>query len=206
LEHSAEAVPQKNKANIAAAIFVAIVTLSAFDITPIVVNAIAGAGLMIAMGCLTLQQATRAFDRQIYLLIGSSIALATALEATGGAKLIADTTVLVLRDFPPSILLSGLFLVMAILTNILSNNAVAALFMPIALEIAHRTGASPQAFAAAVIFAANCSFATPIGYQTNLLVMGPGHYRFSDFIKAGTPLVVIIWLTFSILAPWYYGL
>ena len=206
LEHSAEAVPQKNKASVAAAIFVAIVTLSAFDITPIVVNAIAGAGLMIAMGCLTLQQATRAFDRQIYLLIGSSIALATALEATGGAKLIADTTVNLLSGFPPGILLSGLFLVMAILTNILSNNAVAALFMPIALEIAHRTGASPHAFAAAVIFAANCSFATPIGYQTNLLVMGPGHYRFSDFIKAGSPLVLIIWLTFSILAPWYYGL
>lgn len=206
LEHSAEAVPQKRKANYAAAIFAAIVFLSAFDITPIVVNAIAGAGLMIAGGCLTLQQATRAFDRQIYLLIGSSIALATALEATGGAKLIADTTVSVFGGSSPAVLLSALFLVMAILTNILSNNAVAALFMPIALEVAQKSGSNPQAFIAAVIFAANCSFATPIGYQTNLLVMGPGHYKFSDFIRAGTPLVAIIWLTFSILAPWYYNL
>lgn len=206
LEHSAEAVPQKRKANYAAAIFAAIVFLSAFDITPIVVNAIAGAGLMIAGGCLTLQQATRAFDRQIYLLIGSSIALATALEATGGARLIADATVSLFEGAPPAVLLSALFLVMAILTNILSNNAVAALFMPIALEVAQKSGANPQAFIAAVIFAANCSFATPIGYQTNLLVMGPGHYRFSDFIKAGTPLAAIIWLTFSILAPWYYNI
>lgn len=206
LEHSAEAVPQKQKANFAAAIFAAIVFLSAFDITPIVVNAIAGAGLMIAGGCLTLQQAARAFDRQIYLLIGSSIALATALEATGGAKLIADGTVWLFGGASPAILLSALFLVMAVLTNILSNNAVAALFMPIAIEVAEKTGSNPQAFVAAVIFAANCSFATPIGYQTNLLVMGPGHYKFSDFIRAGTPLVAIIWLTFSILAPWYYHL
>ena len=206
LEHSAEAVPQKQKANLAAAIFAAIVFLSAFDITPIVVNAIAGAALMIAAGCLTLQQAARAFDRQIYLLIGSSIALATALEATGGARLIADGTVDLFGGASPAILLSALFLVMAILTNILSNNAVAALFMPIAIEVAEKSGSNPHAFAAAVIFAANCSFATPIGYQTNLLVMGPGHYRFADFIKAGTPLVGIIWLTFSILAPWYYHL
>ena len=95
---------------------------------------------------------------------------------------------------------------MAIMTNVLSNNAVAALFIPIALDVARRLGAPPEAFIGAVIYAANCSFATPIAYQTNLLVMGPGHYRFSDFIRAGTPLVLIIWLTFSLLAPWYYGL
>jgi len=103
-------------------------------------------------------------------------------------------------------ILSALFLVMALVTNILSNNATALLFMPVALGVAQRLGAPPQAFVAAVIFAANCSFATPIGYQTNLLVMGPGHYTFADFLKAGTPLVFIIWLTFSMLAPWYYAL
>ncbi len=206
LEHSAEPVPQKDKANLASAIFAAIVLLSAFDITPIVVNAIAGAGLMIATGCMTVQQASRAFDRQIYLLIGSSIALATAMEVTGGASLIAHGAVDALSGSPGYVLLSVLFLCMAVMSNILSNNAVAALFMPIALEAARTTGMPPAAFAAAVIFAANCSFATPIGYQTNLLVMGPGHYKFSDFMKAGTPLVAILWVTFSILAPWYYGL
>lgn len=206
LEHSAESVPQKRKARIAATIFVAIVALSAFEISPIVVNAIVGAGLMIALGCLTLNQASRAFDKQIYLMIGTAIALATALEHTGGASLIARETIALLEGAPSAVVLSVLFLLMAVLTNILSNNAVAALFMPIALDVARRVGAPPAAFAAAVIYAANCSFATPVGYQTNLLVMGPGHYRFADFVKAGTPLVVIIWLTFSILAPWYYGL
>lgn len=205
LEHSAEPVPQKDKANIASAIFAGVVLLSAFDISSIVVNAIAGAGLMIATGCLTIQQASRAFDRKIFLLIGSSIAMAMAMEITGGAALIAHGAVDALSGGPLWLLLSLLFLCMAVMTNILSNNAVAALFMPIALEIAKTTGAPPEAFAGAVIFAANCSFATPIGYQTNLLVMGPGHYRFSDFLKAGTPLVIILWLTFSILAPWYYG-
>ncbi|MCF3642291.1 SLC13 family permease [Rhizobium sp. TRM95111] len=206
LEHSAEAVPQRRKANLAITIFALVVALSAFDVTPIVVNAILGAAMMIATGCLTLPQAVRAFDRQIYLLIGASIAMATALEATGGAALIATRTVMLFEGASPGVILSALFLVMAALTNILSNNAVAALFIPIALEVARRLQAPPEAFIGAVIFAANCSFATPIGYQTNLLVMGPGHYRFSDFIRAGTPLVALLWLTFSLLAPWYYGL
>lgn len=206
LEHSAIAVPQTRKARIAVAIFVAVVLASALGIVPIAVSAITGAVLLVALGCLTLNQAARAFDRQIFLLVGSSIALATALEATGGASLIAEFTVRAMAGAPTPIVLSALFIVMAIVTNILSNNATAVLFMPVALGVAHRLGAPPQAFVAAVIFAANCSFATPIGYQTNLLVMGPGHYTFADFLKAGTPLVLIIWLTFSILAPWYYAL
>ena len=206
LEHSAEAVPQSRKARIAVAIFAAIVLLSAFSIVPIVVAAISGAVLMLLTGCLSILQAGRAFDRQIFLLVGSSVALATALEATGGAALIASSSLSLMEGASASVILSGLFLVMAVLTNVLSNNATAVLFTPIALGIAKGMGAPPEPFIAAVIFASNASFATPIGYQTNLLVMGPGHYRFSDFLRAGTPLVVIIWLTFSLLAPWYYGL
>ncbi len=206
LEHSAEAVPQSRKARIAAAIFLGIVISSAFAIMPIVVAAITGAVAMLASGCLSFNQAARAFDRQIYLLVGASVALATAMESTGGAALIASTAVSVMEGSSPAVILSVLFLVMAILTNILSNNAVAVLFTPIAIGIADGLNAPVAPFLAAVIFAANASFATPIGYQTNLLVMGPGHYRFSDFLKAGTPLVLIIWLTFSLLAPWYYGI
>ena len=206
LEYSAEAVPQSRKARIAVAIFAAIVLLSAFSIVPIVVAAVCGAVLMLLTGCLSILQAGRAFDRQIFLLVGSSVAMATALEATGGAALIASTALNLMQGAPAGVVLSGLFLVMAALTNVLSNNATAVLFTPIALGIAKGLGVSPAPFIAAVIFAANCSFATPIGYQTNLLVMGPGHYRFGDFLRAGTPLVIIIWLTFSLLAPWYYGL
>ena len=169
-------------------------------------SAISGAALMLAFGCLTIYQAARAFDRQVFLLVGSSIAMATALQSTGGAALIADTTVSLLDGAPVPVVLSVLFLVMAITTNILSNNATAVLFMPIALGVAARLGASSEAFVAAVIFAANASFATPIGYQTNLLVMGPGHYSFRDYLRVGVPLVLIIWITFSLIAPWYYGL
>ena len=206
LEHSAEPVPQSRKAVIAISIFLAIIVLSAFEILPIVVSAISGAALMLAFGCLTIYQAARAFDRQVFLLVGSSIAMATALQSTGGAALIADTTVSLLDGAPVPVVLSVLFLVMAITTNILSNNATAVLFMPIALGVAARLGASSEAFVAAVIFAANASFATPIGYQTNLLVMGPGHYSFRDYLRVGVPLVLIIWITFSLIAPWYYGL
>ncbi|KFB10464.1 SLC13 family permease [Nitratireductor basaltis] len=206
LEWSAEAVPQRRKAGIAIAIFAAIVLTAAFELLPIVVTSIAGAFTMILAGCLTLQQAGRAFDRQIFLLVGSSIAAATALERTGGAQLIADTAVNLMHGQSPAVFASGYFLVVAVMTNFLSNNATAVLFTPIGLGIAQAIGAPVELFVAATIFAANASFATPIGYQTNLLVMGPGHYTFRDFIKAGAPLVVIMWLTFSLLGPWYYGL
>lgn len=206
LEHSAEAVPQSRKAPVAGAIFLAIVVASALSLVPIAVAAIAGVAAMLATGCLSLHQAARAFDRQIFLLIGVSVAMATAMEATGGAALIANGAVGMMAGAPVYVALSALFLLIAVMTNILSNNATAVLFMPIALGIADGFGAPAAPFIAAVIFGANCSFATPIGYQTNLLVMGPGHYRFIDFIKGGTPLVVIVWVVFSLLAPWYYGL
>ena len=79
-------------------------------------------------------------------------------------------------------------------------------FTPIAVDIALELGIAPQVFAVAVVFAANCSFASPLGYQTNLLVMGPGHYRFLDFARAGAPLIILLWLTFALVAPIYYGL
>nr|WP_272212579.1 SLC13 family permease [Marinicella sp. W31]MDC2878493.1 SLC13 family permease [Marinicella sp. W31] len=187
-------------------IFAAIVVLSATGLSPMVVNSVAGALLMIVFGCLTLQQAARAFDRQIFLLVGASIAMATALEATGGARLIAETIIGLGGGSSVPVILALLFVAVALLTNVLSNNAAAALFIPIALDMARRIGAPPEVFAAAVIYAANCSFATPIAYQTNLMVMGPGHYSFSDFLRAGIPLIAIITIAFSLLAPWYYGL
>lgn len=206
LEWSAQAVPQRQKAWIAFVIFALIVLSAATSLVPIVASSVIGAAALIATGCLTLQQAARAFDRQIFLLVGSSIAAATALEQTGGARLIAETAVTAMAGQGPVVLLSGLFLVIAILTNFLSNNATAVLFTPIALDMAERTGLPVAAFIAAVIFASNASFATPVGYQTNLLIMGPGGYRFSDFVKAGLPLVLLMWLTFTAIAPWYYGL
>ncbi len=206
LEHSAESVPPRNKALVASAIFAAIVVLSATGISPMVVNAVTGALLMILFGCLTLQQAARAFDRQIFLLVGASIAMATALQATGGAQLIAEGIVGLGGGASASVMIVLLFIGVSLLTNVLSNNAAVALFIPIGISMAHQIGAPPEAFAAAVIYSANCSFATPIGYQTNLMVMGPGHYSFGDFIRAGVPLIVLLTVVFALVAPWYYGL
>ncbi|MCE7030524.1 SLC13 family permease [Jiella avicenniae] len=206
LEYSAQAIPQSAKALLATLIFVAIVSFSAAGILPIEVLSVCGAIAMVATGCLTIGEAARSFDRSIFMLVGAAIAAATALERTGGARLIADGALTALDGASPVVLLSGLFLVVAIFTNFLSNNATAVLFTPIALDIARRLGSSPEPWLACVIFGANASFATPIGYQTNLLVMGPGRYRFVDFVKAGVPLVLLVWLTFTLVAPWYYGL
>ncbi|HEY9056810.1 MAG TPA: SLC13 family permease [Aurantimonas sp.] len=206
LEYSAQTIPQSAKAGLAASIFFAIVLMAATGALPIEVLAVVGALLMVATGCLTVGEAARAFDRSIFMLIGASIAAAVALERTGGAAMIAEAAVAALAGLTPWAILSALFLVIAIMTNLLSNNATAVLFTPIALDLSRRLGTSPEAFLACVILAANASFATPIGYQTNLLVMGPGRYRFIDFAKAGVPLVILVWLTFSIVAPWYYPL
>ncbi|AJY47964.1 potassium transporter TrkA [Martelella endophytica] len=206
LEHSAESVPPRDKALIASVIFAGIVLFSASGLSPIAVNSVAGVVLMLLFGCLTMQQAARAFDRQIFLLVGASIAMSTALQATGGARLIAETIVGLGGGSSAPVIIALLFVSVALLTNVLSNNAAAALFVPIAIDMANQIDAPPAVFVAAVIYAANCSFATPIAYQTNLMVMGPGHYGFQDFMRAGIPLIILLTIAFAVLAPWYYGL
>jgi di/tricarboxylate transporter len=206
LEWSAAEVPLTERAGRALAIFLVVVAVSASGALPISIAAIAGALALIPAGCLNIRQAARAFDRRIYILIGSSLAMATPLEATGGARYIAEGVVQLLHGESPALVLSAMFLLIAIMTNFLSNNATAVLFTPIAVSTASQIGIEPMPFVVMVILAANCSFATPIGYQTNLLVMAPGHYRFTDFVKTGSPLVLLMWLAFSLIAPWYYGL
>ena len=131
--------------------------------------------------------------------------MAYAMSVSGGAQFIAEAAIDRLGDAPPAMFMSGLFLLVAILTNFLSNNATAVLFTPIAIAAATQLGIDPIPLIVSVILGANASFATPIGYQTNLLVMGAGHYRFRDFILVGSPLVIIVWMVFSVVAPWYYG-
>ena len=111
-----------------------------------------------------------------------------------------------MRGAEPSMVLSAFFLLVAALSNVLSTKATAVLFTPIAAGVALELGVPVEPFAVAVVFAANCSFASPIGYQTNLLVMTPGDYRFVDFIKVGMPMLVVVWLAFSAFAPYFYGL
>ena len=160
---------------------------------------------MILAGCLNTRQAARAFDMRVYLLIGSAIALGTALQVTGGADLLATGVVSVFAPYGPIVLMSALFLLVAILTNVLSNSATAILFTPIAVGAANQMGADPTMFAMTVLLAANTCFATPIGYQTNLLVMGPGHYRFADYLRAGAPMVVLFWIAYTVYVSLQYA-
>ena len=198
-------VPIHAKAPLAILVFLAVVAVAAFQIVPIVVAALAGAAMMIAGGCLNVRQAARAFDSKIYMLVGASLASATALQATGGADFLAGQLSSVLIGHPPVLVLGAVFALIALATNFLSNHATAVLFTPIALALAPLTGIDPMLMVLSVIMAANCSFATPIGYQTNLLVMGPGRYRFSDYLVAGVPLILLLWATFILYVVFWSG-
>jgi di/tricarboxylate transporter len=189
LEWSAHDVAARRYARRAAAIFGLVVIGAAAGLMPIVILAVSGAVAMLVAGCLNVRQAGRSLDRRVILLLPAALAMGAAMQATGGAAYLAHLLVAYSAGWGPAITLAALFLVVAVLTNLISNSATAVLFTPIAVGTAVELGVSPWPFVHAVIFAANCCFATPIGYQTNLLVMGPGHYRFADFLKVGGPLV-----------------
>jgi di/tricarboxylate transporter len=205
MEWATTALADPRRANMARIIFAGVVLTAATSLLPIVVASFLGAVAMIAGGCLNTRQAARAFDMRVYLLIGSAIALGTALQQTGGADLLATAVVSVFSPFGPVVLMSAMFILIALLTNVLSNSATAILFTPIAVGAANQIGADPSLFALTVLFAANTCFATPIGYQTNLLVMGPGHYRFADYIRAGAPMVVLFWFAFTLYISLLYA-
>jgi di/tricarboxylate transporter len=206
LERSVTALPARKDAAKAIVIFAGMVLLASSGILPIVTSALLAAFLVIALGCLNVRQARRAFDSRIFMLVGASLAAASALETTGGAAFLAHGMVALTMAGGAAVLLSALFGLIAVMTNVLSNNATAVLFTPIAISAALEIGAPVEPFVICVILAANASFATPIGYQTNLLVMGPGGYTFRDFLLTGAPLAILVWGVFTVFAPWYYGL
>jgi len=205
IEWSAENLPAVHHAWPALGIFAAVVVVSATELLPIVTAAVCGAAAMLIAKVLNIRQAGRAVDRRVVLLVAAALAMGTALQATGGAPFLAESVLAALGDAGPATVLSVFVLLIALLTNVMSNNAVAVLFTPIAVGVANGLGVSVEPFAVGIVIAASCAFATPIGYQTNLLVMAPGNYQFSDFTRAGLPLVFIIWATYSLFAPWYYG-
>ncbi len=206
LDWSTSELPDKRMAGHARLIFAAVIAAAATGLLPIVVASFVGAIAMVAFGCLNMRQALRAFDERIFFLVGAALAMGAVLEATGGAAFLANLLLSATSGAPPLALVSAFFLLVAIMTNLLSNNATAVLFTPIALSAAARLGVDPEPLVFAVLFGANCSFATPIGYKTNLLVMTPGHYRFGDFVRAGLPLIVLMWVAFSVTAAWWYDL
>lgn len=198
MEGSQHELPSRRQSIKVNLIFATVVLLATFELVPIHLAALCGALLAIFTGCINSRQAGRAVDVKILFLIAAGIGMASALEVTGGAIYLAGKIVNLMQGTHPVWIMSSLFGLMALSTNVLSNNATALLFTPIAVNTAKLLGVDPYMFIFAVIFASNCcSFATPIGFQTNLLVMGPGHYRFSDYIRAGAPLMLIVWATYT---------
>jgi di/tricarboxylate transporter len=183
-----------------------IIATAALGILPIALSAVCGVLLMLTTGCLKWFDATRALSAPVVLIIAASLAMGTAMVETGGAAYLASVYVLATEGFSPVMILSGLLLSMAVLTNIVSNNAAAVIGTPIAFGISKQLGLPPEPFVLAVIFGANMSFATPMAYQTNLLVMNAGNYKFSDFLRVGLPLALLMWITLSLLLPWLYDI
>ena len=198
--------PHTEKASTALIIMFGIVTVAALGLAPIAISAVGGVFLMLVTNCLSWRQASRALSTQVILIVVASLALGSALLQTGGAEYIAQVFVAVSSGASPAVILSGLMLLMAILTNVVSNNAAAVIGTPIAISIAHQLQVNPEPFVIAVLFGANMSYATPMAYKTNLLVMHAGGYKFMDFVRVGVPLTIIVWLGLSFLLPGMYAL
>lgn len=198
--------PTTRKAPTATVIMAAIVLTAAFGLVPIAVSALVGVLALLATNCLSWRDAVRALNTQVVMIVVASLALGTALLETGAAGYLAQVFVANTQGISPGGLLSGLMLLMALMTNIVSNNAAALIGTPIAVGIARQLELPAEPFVLAVLFGANMSYATSIAYKTNLLVMSAGGYQFSDFLRIGIPLTVIMWLAFSWLLPQMYGL
>ena len=198
--------PQTHHAKRALFIMGIVVVAAATGLMPISVSALVGLGLMIITGCLGWRDAASALSIPVVMIIVTALALGTALRGTGMADYIAVSFVNAAFGLPSPVVLSAFLLLMTVMTNIVSNNAAAAIGTPIGISIAQQLGVSPEPFILAVLFGANMSFATPYGYQTNLLVMSAGGYKFADFLRVGIPLTLIMWVGFSVVLPLLYEL
>ncbi|RZV38658.1 MAG: SLC13 family permease [Chromatiales bacterium] len=198
--------PKAHRAKRALLVLVLVVAAAAFGLLPIATSALIGVGLMIALGCIAWRDVGRSLPVAVIMLIVASLAMGKALVATGMAAFLAGGFVSAAGGLPTPVIISAFILIMAVLTNIVSNNAAAVIGTPIAIGVAQQLGIDPMPFVLAVLFGANMSFATPFGYQTNLLILSTGGYRFTDFLKAGVPLILILWVGFSIVLPLLYGL
>jgi di/tricarboxylate transporter len=198
--------PRTQRAELAFLIMALVVLAAALTIVPISVSALLGVGAMLATRCLTPREAAQALSIPVIVVIVTSLALGVALTETGATGALARSIVAAVDTLPTPVILSALMLAMAVLTSFVSNIAAGIIGTPIAIQVAQGLGATPEVFVIAVILGANMSFATPFGYHTNLLVLTTGGYKFRDFIRAGLPLTLIMWIALSFLLPFYYEL
>ena len=196
--------PKTDKAPIALTIIISVVVLAGSGLLPIAVAALTGTAAMLLTRCLSTGAAIRAVSPSVYFVVAASLALGMALQKTGATIYLTEVFLFVTQGASPTIILSALMLLLAILTNVVSNNAAAVIGTPIAIGIANYLQLPAEAFVLAVLFGANMSYATPMAYKTNLLVMSAGNYTFGDFVKVGLPLTLIMWVTLSYLLSVLY--
>jgi di/tricarboxylate transporter len=200
-----ESTKRKMKKLIPVLLIISGVILSAtFEIAPIVVSAAVGCVLLIIFKCIEVHEAYKAIDWKVIFMLAGVLSMGTALEKTGAAQLIADLLINSIGDYGPYAVLSALFFLTFMSTNFMSNNASAALLAPIAIVTANSMGISSKPLLLAVTYAASLSFMTPVGYQTNTMIYGPGNYKFKDYLIIGTPLNIILWILASILIPYFF--
>jgi len=192
---------RRDKAITAVVVMLTIIMLSVFNITPIMVAAIIGAAGMVLTRCITIEEAYNAIDWKIIFLLGSIIPLGIAIEQNGLVSFLSDSVLQTLFIYGPVVLLAATYIVVAVLTEGISNNAAAAIMAPVVIGLANAMNVDPRPFLVAITFAASTSFATPIGYQTNTMVYSPGGYRFTDFSRIGIPLIAIFWILATLLIP-----
>ncbi|MFZ2644582.1 MAG: SLC13 family permease [Verrucomicrobiia bacterium] len=184
---------RRHKVPLALLIIALVVGLAALKIMPIMITAILGSIAMVLTRCISPDEAYEAIDWKVIFLLAGVLPLGIALEKSGAAHLIAQQTMRLFGQFGPTVTLAAIYLLTALMTEMISNNAAAVLLAPIAISTAVGMGVDPKPFLMAVTFAASTSFATPVGYQTNTMVYNAGGYRFTDFMKVGIPLITIFW-------------
>lgn len=197
---------RRDKAWLAIAIILGVVLIAAFDLLPILVSALMGVVLMIVTGVIKPGEVYGAVRWDVIFLLAGLIPLGTAMENSGATKWLADNLMVLGGNFSGYWVLLFFYIITSLLTEILSNNATVVLLLPIAAEVAKALSLSPISLMFAVTFAASNSFMTPIGYQTNTMVYGPGGYKFWDFFRVGAPLNLLMTIFTPLLIMWLYGL
>ncbi|GEO80550.1 SLC13 family permease [Pararhodospirillum oryzae] len=192
---------RRRKAPLVAVVLLAVVGLAALEVLPIAALAVIAVAVVISAGCIDNDEAYRAIEWRILVLIFGMLAISRALESTGAMRMVVEILMSLTGHWPPHAVLALFYLLTSILTELISNNAVAVLMTPLAIGVAAHMGVDARPFVVAVMFAASASFATPIGYQTNTLVYAAGGYRFSDFLRVGVPLNILLGVTAVLLIP-----
>lgn len=199
-------IPRKSRVLVASGILLGVVIAAAFNLLPIANAALIGAVAVILTRCLDARDAYKAIEWNILFLIYGMLGIGLAMEKSGGAELLAGWVVDAMRQYGPVPILAATYLLASLLTEMVTNNAVAILLTPVVISIAASLEVDPRPFIVAVMFGASASFITPIGYQTNTYVYGAGGYRFMDFTRVGTPLNLLLWGIATLLIPVFWPL